>query len=235
MPPKRPPGPGLLLLLCTVGAAVAAWSAVAFDQGVRMIAGEAAGLRATGLVVGAGPAHTLEVAWSPWPALAPPAVAIVVLSGSLLLVPVAAGMHAFTGLLRAPGWLRGLLLQLVLVALAWWPAALIGGLTGASGGPVGELYQRLGDPKAGRWAAAGLGIVILALAAGPASRRAVAVGAAWMRADSPGFRRRLVRTLGGYPVAGATVALMIFEGWAGPAAALLFGLSWLGALHIRTE
>lgn len=222
-------------MLCTIGAVLATWAAVAIDQAIRLAAAGAVGIPAGGLALSAGPARLPAVQWGEWSAVAPLAAAAVVLSGSLLLVPAAAALDGLVRLVRAPGLLRGLSLELVLVALAWWPAALFAAAFASSGGPVGELYQRIGGPKAGRWATLGLGVLVLVLVAGPAAGRAVAVAGAWMRTDGRGFRQRLVRTVAGYPVALALLGLTLQGNWLPAAAAVAWAGAWVAALQFRTK
>ena len=103
------------------------------------------------------------------------------------------------------------------------------------GGPLSELYGRLGDPQAGRWTAALLGVLALAIVAGTASRQAVAVGRAWMRADAVEFRRRLVRVTAGWPGAASLVALGVVGGWASSVWLLVVPAAVVLAFHLRTR
>jgi hypothetical protein len=154
------------------------------------------------------------------------------------LVVVAAGLAVFVAvrLVRAAGWLRGLALGGLVVALVWVPTALAASLLPRGAGPAATLYRSLGDPPAGRWAALALAVLLMALLAGPLSRAALGTARGWMRADAADFRRRLVRVVAGWPAAGATAVLLAGAGgWGRTAWAAVWSLLVLATLHVRTR
>lgn len=137
--------------------------------------------------------------------------------------------------MRTAGWLRAVVLVTSIVGLGWLPSVLIIGALPGGGGPVAALYQRLGDPQAGRWTAAGLGLVAWVVLSGVASRRAVAIGRSWMRVDAAEFRRRLVRVVAGWPLAAAVAVLAVGQGWARTPLILLWIAAAVAVLQLRTR
>ena len=210
MPPKPPPPPSTLTLLCSAAALAAVWLSTAVGQAARGVVGVALGVPLHGMVIGAA---SLPHAVQAEVRLGPGAFTLMVLCGPLAVLAAAGLLQVVTGALRAPGWLRGFALVWLVVALLWLPAAFAAAAL-AGKGPIGELYERLGAPLAGRWTAFALGVVLLLLVARVASRQAVATGRAWMRADALEFRRRLVRVTAGWPGVVAVGALAWWAGWA---------------------
>jgi hypothetical protein len=201
-------------VLSILAALVAAWLAIACEQVVRGGAGTVVGVPFVGLEL--SPRYVVRAVQGRSGSLGPGAWAFVVLAGTVALLAGALAVHFAVGLLRASGWLRSLALELAVIALLWPPTALVAAALPGGGGPVAELYGRLGDPQAGRWAAGALALVLLWLVGRAVSTRAVAVGRAWMRADAIEFRRRLVRVVAGYPAAAGLVAAVLVSGWMAP-------------------
>jgi hypothetical protein len=221
-------------VLCSIAGLAAVWVSLAVDQLARGLAGALLGVPMGPITVG-GNRHLLTVFHGPLTGLGPWSFAFVVLAGTASVVTLALLLGALTTAMRSPGWLRGFALAWVVVALLWVPAALAAASVRRGAGPAAELYQRLGAPQAGRWTAAALAVVILALVAGTASARAVAVGRAWIRADGLGFRRRLVRVTAGWPAVIAMVALGVGAGWARSPWLAVFPVAVLASLHWRTR
>lgn len=221
-------------MLCSIAALAAVWVSLAVDQLARGLAGALLGVTMGPITVG-GNRHLLMVVHGPLTGLGPWGFAFVVLAGTVSVVGLALLLGAATTAMRSPGWLRGFALVWVVVALLWVPAALAAGSVRRGAGPAADLYQRLGRPQAGRWAAAALALVILALVAGPVTARAVTVGRAWIRADGLGFRRRLVRVTAGWPAVTAMVALGVGAEWARSPWQAAFPVAVMAALHWRTR
>lgn len=233
MPPRPPPTPGILAVLCSVAALAATWAAVAADQVVRGLAGAMMGVPFGGVAI---TRRYLVGANTPLPAnLGPGGLAFVILSGAVALVILAWALYAFVQAARSSGWFRGLVLGWFVVALLWLPAALIVAALPGGSGPVQELYGRLGPPMAGRWTALALGILCLWLAAAGISRCAVALGRGWMRVDAVEFRRRMVRRTAGWPAVTVLLALSYIVGWAPTWWALSLPVAALTALHFQTR
>ncbi len=177
------------------------------------------------LVLGPGAAGT-QGPWG-WAAtlLAGPGVAL--LAGSLA--------HLLAEGLQAAAWLRVVAFEAF--AFAWLRLPLLvlsAGIPGGRGSLAG-LYERLGEPESGRWAAVALGLVILWGAARLVSWRAVEVARQWLRADGRVFRRRAVLLLAGYPFVLATAAFAL-ERPTAPLAWLVAALGLvLGCLVARTN
>lgn len=219
-----------------IAAALAAvWVTAALDQVLRGLIGAALGV--PWLAIGLDPARgwTPVVTQGPGPALTVGAVAVLALAGGVVapLAAFALGRVAWTS--RSGGWLRGFALAWLVVACLWLPTALAASASPDSRGPVAELYTRLGDPQAGRGAAAVLALVLLALVAGPVSAAAVGVGRSWMRTDQADFRRRLVRVVAGWPGLAAAAVLLGVLGWARTPWLALWPALVLAALHLRTR
>ena len=153
---------------------------------------------------------------------------------SLAVVAAALLVLVATRMARS-GWLHGIGLGALVIALVWVPTALAASALPRGAGPVTALYHQLGDPPAGRWAALALAVVVMALLAGPLSAGALTAARGWMRADATEFRRRLVRVVAGWPAALATLVLLFKAGWAPSPVALVWPVLVLAALHLRTR
>ncbi len=235
MPPRPPPPPSVLVVLCVLGALVAAWVAIAVEQAGRSLMALPAGVPVSGLSVRSIPPYTLGTDVGTWPPLAPWTVAAILLGGSVVLVAAALGTHGLVRLFRSPGWLRGLTLELTVLALLWWPTVLFAGAFPDGGGPVADLYDRLGEPQAGRWASGALGLVVLTLLSPVVSAWTVRTGRSWMRADALEFRRRLVRVVSGYPSVVALGSLLVVNAWVPPLAAVGWAALVLGMVNVKTR
>jgi len=234
VPPRPPPSPPALTILCSIAALAAVWLSLAVDQLARGAAGSLLGVP-MGPITVRGHRYLLAVFHGPLTGLGPWGFAFVVLTGTLAVVGLALLLAAATTRMRSPGWLRGFSLAWVVVALLWVPAALAAGSSRYGAGPAADLYRRLGSPRAGRWTTAALALVVLALVAGSIATRAVAVGRAWIRADSLVFRRRLVRVTAGWPAVLALLALGVGAEWGGSAWLAAFPVAVMAALHWRTR
>lgn len=235
MPPRPPPSPPLLTVLCALSTLVSGWLALALEQSVRGLVGAWLGVPWHGLALDPERGFTaiaVQGAAAGEPALA---AGLPLLAGSAAVIVAALLVYHGVGLLRASGWLRGFALGSATVGLLWVPTALAAAALPGGTGPVAELYGRLGEPQAGRWASGALALVTLALLAAPAARRAVATGGRWMRADSLQFRRRLVRVVAGYPGALAMALLCAAAGWARTPAAAVWVVAVFGAVQLRTR
>lgn len=213
MPPRPPPTPPVLTVLSTVAALAAGWIAVAVTEAARAGLGLAAGVAYRRFEI-APPFYLVRAVQDGTPA-GPGGWLLVTFGPGIVLLLVAFAWGALVSATRSRGWVRSGGLALLLMALAWIPTLLVAGALrrGARGGPVGVLYQALGEPQAGRWAAVGLGLLAMWLASGVAARRAVTAGRAWMRADAVMFRRRLVRVVAGYPTGIAIAVMAVLLGW----------------------
>jgi hypothetical protein len=218
-----------------LAAVIAVWMSIAVDQLVRGLVGSAAGVPFRGLEVSAANRYAVVALQGSTASLGPWGWAFMLLTGPLVVVLLAVALHALVGIMRAPGWLRGLSLAWILVALLWLPVALASAALPGPGGPVAELYAHTGDPRAGRWTAVALAVLVLGVVGGAIAERAVAVGRSWMRADSVEFRRRLVRVTAGWPGVTATAVLAFGAGWAPTAWALVICATVMGALRMRTS
>ena len=211
------------------------WASLAIDQLARGFAGTLAGIPVTGYRIAPERYYTLLVEpGTATRALGPWEVALMSVAGPLAILALALLAAGLVNLLRTGGFLRGLTLAWVVVALLWLPLALLASALPGGGGPVAELYRGLGKPPAGRWTAAALGVALLLVVAGWISRRAVDAGRRWMRADGVDFRRRLVRVTAGWPGVVAVAALALAAGWAAPGWAVGLAVMVLGSLHFRT-
>ena len=218
-----------------IAAVAAVWVSLAVDGLARGLMGVLFGVPIGDISVSARDLYALHVAHGSLDALGPWSFAGVLVAGTVSVIGGALALYTAASALRSPGWLRGFSLAWLVVALVWIPGALAAATVPGGAGPAAELYGRLGGPQAGRRAVAALALVVLALAAGPVSERAVATGRAWMRADGLGFRRRLVRVTAGWPGAAAALALGMGAGWAGNPWLLVVPAAVLGALHFRTR
>ena len=235
MPPRPPPSPGVLTILCAIAAAAALWVSSAVDQVMRGLVGSLFGVPFQGLQIAADRAFLLTAIQGPTTSLGGGAFAAMVLAGALVSGLLAWLLYAFVRAVHSSGWLRAFALAWVTVALLWLPAAMAASTLSRGAGPGHELYARLGEPMAGRWTALALGLAGVFLAAGPISRCAVAVGRSWMRADGLEFRRRLVRVTVGWPAVTALALMAYAAGWAPSAWSLVFVVGALGALQVQTR
>jgi hypothetical protein len=218
-----------------MAAVLVTWTAVALEQLTRGLIGAAAGIPFRGVRLAVEPPWLARADVGAAPALSPLGWAAVILGGSLAVVALGLAVHYGTGLFRAGGITRALALEGAVLGLLWLPTTLAVAALPGGRGPAAELYARLGEPQAGRWGALALALLLLALAASLAARRAVAVGRAWMRADAPGFRRRLVRVVAGYPIAASLGGLLVAAGWASPGWAVTWAVVILLTLRLRTS
>lgn len=235
MPPRPPPSPPVLTVLCCVAAGAGAWISLAVDQLGRAAAGLVFGVPLSGFVLSAERNGVLVAVQGPSAHLGPWELTTMVLAGSVAVVALAVVQHVVVGAMRAPGWMRGLSLGWVVVSLLWLPMALAASTLPVPGGPVAELYTRLGSPMAGRWTAGALGLLVLLLTGGVIVERAVSVGRSWMRADGREFRRRLVRVTAGWPGVVAMLALAFGAGWAPTAWALVPCAAVVAVLQAETN
>ncbi len=235
MPPRPPPSPPVLTVLSTFAGLVAGWLAVAITEVGRAGSGLLAGVALRRLEF-TPPWYFVRAVQDGTPA-SPGGWLLLTFGGAILLLLLAFPLAGLISILRSKGWLRSGALSLLLVALAWIPTMLVAGALrrGERGGPVGVLYQALGDPQAGRWAALGLGLLALWLAGGVAARRTAATGRAWMRADAVMFRRRLVRVVAGYPLGIAMAVVAALLGWMATVAAVAWAAVILIVVVIRTS
>ena len=210
------------------------WTSLAIEQFARGAAGSALGTPVSGYRIAPERFFTMVVEQGSGPAPGAWGLLLIAIAGPLAILVVALAAGAVAEFLGAGGMLRGLMLAWAVVALLWLPVAFLAAALPGGGGPVAELYGKLGGPPAGRWTAAALGLVLLGVAAGFISRRAVGAGRRWMRADSVAFRRRLVRVTAGWPAVFATAALALVAGWAQPGWAAGLAAVVLGSLHFRT-
>jgi hypothetical protein len=234
MPPRPPPSPPVLTVLCSFAAVVSVWITIAVDQLVRGLVGSLAGVPFRGLEISADGRWTVVALQGPTASLGPWGWVAMLLSGPLVALFLAMALLALVGAMRSPGWLRGLSLAWFVVALLWLPIALASAALPIPGGPVAELYAHLGDPRAGRWTAVALAVVMIVVLGGAIARRAVAIGRSWIRADGVEFRRRLVRVTAGWPGATAVAALAYGAGWAPTAWALMICAGVMVVLQLRT-
>ncbi|HEY2806303.1 MAG TPA: hypothetical protein VGI92_10650 [Gemmatimonadales bacterium] len=214
MPPRPPPQPSTLTILCSAAALVAVWLSLGIDQLARGGAGTAVGVPIRSIVVSSSSLFIPTVVQGPSGGLGAGAYAFMVLAGPVGILVAAGALQAIANVLWSRGWLRGFALVWFVVALLWVPTAFAAGALVHGGGPIHELYGRLGAPLAGRWSALALAVVLLAGTARLASIQAVQVGRSWMRADAREFRRRLVRVTAGWPGIAAILALALGAGWA---------------------
>jgi hypothetical protein len=220
------------MVLLTVAALAAGWLAIAAEQVARGAAGLAVGVPLSGFAL--SKTHTVVALQGPTTALGAGALAFVVLAGPAALLVIAVSIHLLAGLFRTPGWLRGLALELAVLALLWIPSMVAVAALAGAGGPVAELYRRLGQPQAGRWGAAGLGCLALWLVGRVVAGRAIATAKGWMRTDGLEFRRRLVRVVAGYPGVVVLGTVMTVADWAPPLWSAVWVVVVLGVLVVRT-
>ncbi len=222
MPQKEPLSPPLLMTAAVLAALPAAWLALATDALITGVAGSLAGFEWSGLSLSRSlMPHAVQETAGAHPAAAWIALLLAGPVGTALVAFLAHGLAEMTG---AAAWLRVLTLEGLAFALLRLPALLVAAVVPPFHGIVGQLYERLGNPQTGRWSVGLLALLVLAAAALLLGRAGVATGRRWMRVDAPAFRRRLVRTLVGYPALVALAAWCVAEPWAAP---LWMGL-WLG-------
>jgi hypothetical protein len=235
VPQREPLSAPLLGSLFAVAGLAAGWLVLALESVAQGGVGTLLGLNSLRfvleppfglpLLVG-GPAA--EGAGRPW------AWAASLLAGPVAALLAGAAAHLVVEALRAPSWLR--VLGFEVLAFSWLRFPLLVLAAGIPGrrGAVALLYERLGEPESGRWAAVALGLVILWGVAGLVAWRALAVGREWLRVDGRAFRRRAVRVVAAYPFLLATAAYAIQRplapiGWLAVGAAMV-----LGCLAVRT-
>ncbi len=178
-----------------------------------------------GLVLGPGAAGT-QGPWG-WAVmlLAGPGVAL--LAGSLA--------HLLAEGLQLAAWLRVVAFEAFAFAWLRLPLLVLSAGIPRGRGSLAQLYDWLGEPESGRWAAIALGLVILWGAARLVAWRAVEVARQWLRADGRGFRRRAVLLTAGYPFVLATAAFAL-ERPTAPLAWLVAALALvLVCLSLRTN
>jgi hypothetical protein len=160
--------------------------------------------------------------------------AVFLLAGPLAALAVGTVAHVVVEMAGAPDWLRALGFEAFAIAWLRFPLLLLAAGVPGGRGPLALLYERVGEPESGRWAAIALGMVILWGVAALVAWRAVALGRDWLRVDGRGFRRRVVRLVAAYPFLLATAAFEVQSplaplGWLVVALALV-----LGCLTLRT-
>ena len=209
MPQREPLTAPLLGALFVVAGLAACWLVLALERLAQGGAGALGGFALQGVAF--PPPFGLPVirqslagehgAWS-WAGL--------LLAGPTAVLAVGLGAHLLAEAVGAPAWLRVLAFEAFAIAWLRLPLLIIAaGIPGGSG-PLATLYERLGEPESGRWAAIGLGLLALWGVARLVSSRAILAGRSWQRVDGLMFRRRLVRLLAGYPFAIASAAF-VFE------------------------
>lgn len=140
----------------------------------------------------------------------PFAWAVLFLSAPLTALVVGFVLHALAEGLAAPPPVRVVAFEFFAIAWLQVPLLLIAAGAPGGGGPVSTLYERLGEPESGRWAAVALGGLALVGIARLVGEQAAAVGGTWLRVDGREFRRRVALLFAAYPFAGA-VAVASFE------------------------
>ena len=197
-----------------------------------------------GALAGFGPPHLLfeppfglprlVLEQGPGGAHGPWAWASLLLAGPTAALLAGTLAHLLTETIQAPPWLRTLGFEMFAIAWLRLPVLVLSAGIPGGRGSLADLYERLGEPESGRWAAIALGLVILWGTGALVARRAVALGREWLRADSRVFRRRAVRLVAGYPFLLTTAAYAIERptaplGWVVVAMGLV-----LGCLSLRT-
>lgn|GEM_PF-6907464 len=216
-----------------VASGAAGWLLFAFEELVRGGAGAAAGFPWIGVAL-APPFGLPSVRLGLEGVHGAGGWAILLLAGPLAGLAAGALAHWLAETLVAPGWLRALCFEVFAFAWLRLPLLVLAAGVRRGGGPLAGLYDRLGEPLSGRWAALGLGAVILWGVSALVARRAVGLGRDWLRVDGLEFRRRLVRIVAGYPFLATTAAFALSEPLASPAwTAVGLGLV-MGCLALRT-
>jgi hypothetical protein len=234
VPQREPLSAPLLGALLALAGFVAGWLVLAMEALAQAGAGALFGFswQAFGFEPPLGlplVRQSFQGSSSPWSS------AIILLAGPVVASLVAAACHALAEGLRAPAWVRAVALEVFAIAWLRLPLLLLAAGVPGGRGPVAALYERLGEPESGRWAAIALGVVVLWGVAWLVAWRAVELGGEWLRTDGRGFRRRVVRLAAAYPVLLATAGFS-FQRPLAPAAWLGAGLALvLGALTLRTR
>ncbi len=160
--------------------------------------------------------------------------AVLLLSGPFAVLVVGFVVHALAEGLAAPPPVRVVAFEFFAIAWLQVPLLLIAAGAPGGAGPVSTLYERLGEPESGRWAAVALGGLALLGIARLVGEQAVAVGGTWLRVDGREFRRRIALLFAAYPFAGA-VAVAAFERAFGPPLLPLAGVVLVGVVvWVRT-
>jgi hypothetical protein len=139
----------------------------------------------------------------------------VLLAGPLAAMLAGFGVHALAQVLGAPPALRVLAYEVFAASWLQVPLLMLAAGFPQAGGPFSALYERLGEPESGRWAAVVLGGLALWGIARVVGEQAVAVGGGWLRVDGREFRRRIALLLAAFPFA-AAVGVAVFERAFGP-------------------
>lgn len=207
MPQREPLTAPLLGSLFAVSGLFAGWLVLALEAVVEFGLGPVVGSGVARLVL-EPPFGLPEVVPGAGPALpnGPWAWAGLLLAGPLATMLAGAAVHAVAEAFQAAAWLRALAFEAF--AFAWLRLPLLmlaAGLPGGRGS-LARLYEHLGEPESGRWAAIALGLVLLWGIASLVAWRAVEVGRGWLRVDGRTFRRRVVRVVAAYPFVIATAA-----------------------------
>jgi len=232
VPQREPLSAPLLGSLFAVAGLFAGWLMLAVEAVAQLGAARLAGFDAARIALAppfAVPAlHLGAGEQGPW------AWAAALLAGPLLAMIAGLAVHLGAEALQAAAWLRVVAFEAF--AFAWLRLPLLMLSAGVRGGrgTLSLLYEHLGEPESGRWAAIALGLVFLWGIAALVAWRAVTLGREWLRADGRGFRRRAVRLLAGYPFVLATAAYLVDRptgplGWL-----VVILLLVLGALFLRT-
>ena len=233
VPQREPLSAPLLGALFVVTGAASGWLLFALEALVQGGAGAAAGFAWLGVTL--TPPFGLPAVRQGLEGLhGAGAWAVLLLSGPMVGLAAGAAAHLLAEALAAPGWLRAIGFEVF--ALAWLrlPLLVLAAGLRRGGGPVAALYERLGEPESGRWAALGLGLVILWGVSAFVAQRAVALGRDWLRVDGVEFRRRLVRIVAGYPFVASTAAFALVQPL-GPVVWMAVGLLLVMAcLAVRT-
>ena len=136
--------------------------------------------------------------------------AAVLLAGPLAAMIVGFAVHALSQVLGAPPALRVLSYEVFAASWLQVPLLMLAAGFPQAGGPFSALYERLGEPESGRWAAVVLGGLALWGIARVVGGQAVVVGGGWLRVDGREFRRRIALLLAAFPFA-AAVGVATFE------------------------
>ncbi|MGD0483276.1 MAG: hypothetical protein ABSB58_01340 [Gemmatimonadales bacterium] len=210
MPQREPLSAPLLGALFVVAGAASGWLLFALEALVQGGAGAAVGFPWLGVAL--TPPFGLPAVRQGLEGLhGPGSWAVFLLSGPLVGLAAGGAAHVLAEALAAPGWLRALAFEAFAFAWLRLPLLVLAAGLRRGGGPLAALYDRLGEPESGRWAALGLGAIILWGVSALVAQRAVALGRDWLRVDGVEFRRRLVRVVAGYPFVAATAAFALVQ------------------------
>jgi len=233
VPQREPLSAPLLGALFVVAGAASGWLLFAFEALVQGGVGAAVGFPWQGVVL-SPPFGLPSVRQGVEGLHGPGGWALLLLAGPLVGLAVGAAAHGLAEALAAPGWVRALAFEGFAIAWLRLPLLVLAAGLRRGSGPLSELYDRLGEPESGRWAALGLGVIILWGVSALVARRAVALGRDWLRVDGVEFRRRLVWIVAGYPFLATTAAFALVEPL-GPVSWVAAGLLLvMAALAIRT-